>query len=232
MIRVEHLVKAYPGQAVDGGGARLPAALRDVSLSVGRGEFLAVVGRSGSGKTTLLNILGGLDRGWTGKVEVGGQDLASLRDRDLSLLRNRTMGFVFQAFHLLPHLTVQENVTLPAWFGPTDRDRADADLRAREALQRVGLLHRAPDRPTHLSAGERQRVAVARALLNRPRILLCDEPTGNLDGATGSAVLDIFLELNRRDGTTLVIATHEPRVSEAAGRVIVLRDGRIAEGTE
>lgn len=228
MIRVEHLVKSYPGQAAEAGDGRLPSALRDVSLTVDKGEFLAVVGRSGSGKTTLLNVLGGLDRGWTGRVEVAGKDLARLGDGDMSLLRNRTMGFVFQAFHLLPHLTVLENVTLPAWFGPSDRDRAEAQDRARQALERVGLAPRAGDRPTRLSAGERQRVAVARALLNRPALLLCDEPTGNLDAATGAAVLDILLELNRRDGTTLVVATHEPRVSEAAGRRIVLEAGKVA----
>jgi putative ABC transport system ATP-binding protein len=230
VIRVEHLVKTYPGQATEAGDGRLPSALRDVSLSVSRGEFLAVVGRSGSGKTTLLNVVGGLDRAWTGRVEVAGQDIARLPDRDLSLLRNRTLGFVFQAFHLLPHLTILENVTLPAWFGTSDRDRGDAEGRALEALARVGLDNRASDRPTRLSAGERQRVAVARALLNRPAILLCDEPTGNLDASTGAAVLDIFLELNRRDGTTLVIATHEPRVSEAAGRRIVLEAGRMVDG--
>jgi putative ABC transport system ATP-binding protein len=222
VIRVEGLTRVYPGQ---GGAAPRPPALRDVSLAVGAGEFVAVVGRSGSGKTTLLNVLGGLDRHWTGRVEVAGKDLAGLADADLSELRNRRLGFVFQAFHLLPHLTVVENVTLPAWFGG-DRERATAVDRAREALDRVGLLDRAGDVPTRLSAGERQRVAVARAILNRPAVLLCDEPTGNLDHATGTAVLDLLVGLGR-EGTTLLVATHEPRVSEAAARSVVLEAGRV-----
>ncbi len=218
MVRVQHLSKRYPG------GLRI--ALDDVSLDVERGEFVAVTGRSGSGKTTLLNVVGGLDLQCEGRVEVDGHDLRKLRDRDLSQLRNRTLGFVFQAFHLLPQLTVLENVTLPASFAPVVPG-PETDALGRGAIERVGLIEKAGVRPTQLSAGEKQRVAIARAILCRPALLLCDEPTGNLDAATGRTVIDIFLELNRRDGTTLLVATHEPRMSEAAGRRVVLEAGRV-----
>lgn len=223
MVRVEHLVKRYPA------GALPRPALDDVSVVVGRGEFVAVVGRSGSGKTTLLNVVAGLDRDCQGIVEVDGRPLAALGDRDLARMRNRTIGFVFQAFHLLPHLTVIENVMLPASFG--DRAAlATARSRAEDALARVGLADKAGVPPTRLSAGEKQRVAVARAILNRPALLLCDEPTGNLDAETGRFVIDIFLELNRKDGTTLLVATHEARVAESASRRVVLEAGRVVEG--
>ncbi len=206
--------------------AREVTALDGVHLAVGPGEFVAVTGRSGSGKTTLLNVLGGLDRDYAGSVMLDGRDLARLRDRDVSDLRNRCIGFVFQAFHLLPHLTVIENVTLPALFGGVAQDAVE---RALAALERVGLRDKAGVRPTRLSAGERQRVAIARAILNRPRLLLCDEPTGNLDEATGAVVLGIFRELNERDKTTLVIATHSAQVAGAAGRRVALEAGRVVQ---
>ena len=220
MVSVDGVVRAYRE------GTTERRALDGVSMRVDSGEFVAVTGRSGSGKTTLLNLLGGLDRGYSGSVAVQGTDLGSLSDKDLSRLRNRTIGFVFQAFHLLPHLTVAENVALPAEFGDSI-GRAGARKRALEALERVGLAMRSEARPTQLSAGERQRVAIARAILNQPTLLLCDEPTGNLDVETGRIVLDIFLELNRRDGTTFIVATHEARVSEAASRRVVLEAGRL-----
>ncbi|MBP7125594.1 ABC transporter ATP-binding protein [Myxococcota bacterium] len=220
VIEVRGLVRVYPGQ----GDGRSPA-LQGVDLAVRAGESVAVVGRSGSGKTTLLNILGGLDRHWSGEVLVRGKDLGRLGDEELSDLRNRHLGFVFQAFHLLPHMTVLENVLLPSWFGDGALLRAGPD-RAEAALRRVGLWDRASDLPGRLSAGERQRVAVARALLNRPSLLLCDEPTGNLDRETGQVVLDLLLDLNR-EGTTLVIATHEDRISRVSGRTVELREGRV-----
>jgi putative ABC transport system ATP-binding protein len=219
MVRVEHLTKSYPG------GTRI--AIDDVSLDVAPGEFVAVTGRSGSGKTTLLNVVGGLDLHCEGRVAVGGRDLRGMSDAELSGLRNRTIGFVFQAFHLLPHLTVLENVILPAAFGGVTGEVAG---RGRAALWRVGLQDKEAVRPTQLSAGERQRVAIARAILNKPALLLCDEPTGNLDAETGRTVLEIFLELNRRDGTTLLVATHEQRVSDAATRRVVLEAGRVFGG--
>lgn len=224
MIRVENLAKEYPG-ALAAPDGRPMLALAGVDLEVGPGEFVAVIGASGSGKTTLLNILGGLDLDYSGRVTVAGRDLALLDDNGLSRMRNETLGFVFQAFHLLPHLTVLENVLLPSKFGRGSGLEA-AEERAREALDRVGLSGKAPVPPTRLSAGERQRVAIARAILNKPALLLCDEPTGNLDAGTGQAVLDIFLELNRVQGTTLVVATHEARVSEAASRCVTLEAGR------
>ncbi|MBM4396381.1 MAG: ABC transporter ATP-binding protein [Deltaproteobacteria bacterium] len=223
MVRVEHLVKRYPA------GALPRPALDDVSVTVARGEFVAIVGRSGSGKTTLLNAIGGLDRDCAGVLEVDGRALARMGDRELARMRNRGIGFVFQAFHLLPQLTVLENVMLPASFDdrgalPTARGRAG------DALARVGLSDKAAVPPTRLSAGEKQRVAIARAILNRPALLLCDEPTGNLDAETGRNVIDIFLELAAKDGTTLMIATHEGRVAEAAGRRVVLAAGKVVEG--
>ncbi len=228
MIEVRNLTKVYPGAVASPEAGRGEFALHGVDLEVGRGEFVAVVGRSGSGKTTLLHILGGLDRHYQGQVRVRGRDLATLDDRGLSRMRNATIGFVFQAFHLLPHLSVLQNVLLPSRFSGIE-DPGLFEGRAREALERTGLTHKASSLPTRLSAGERQRVAIARAILNRPELLLCDEPTGNLDAQTGRAVLDIFLDLCARDGTTLVIATHEARVSEAAGRRIVLEAGRCVE---
>lgn len=219
-VQVHDLRKVYRGQA------REVPALDGVRLVVRPGEFVAVTGRSGSGKTTLLNILGGLDRDYEGRVMLDGRDLALLRDHDLSDLRNRGIGFVFQAFHLLPHLTVLENVTLPALFGHVGPAQSAVE-RALVALERVGLREKAGFRPTRLSAGERQRVAIARAILNRPRMLLCDEPTGNLDEATGAVVLGIFRELNERDGTTLVVATHSPQVAAAASRRVALEAGRV-----
>lgn len=223
MIRVENLAKVYPD------AAQAIPALDAISLDVRNGEFVAVMGHSGSGKTTLLNIVGGLDRDYTGRVSLEGNDLSKLGDRDLSRLRNRTIGFVFQAFHLLPHLTVLENVMLPSCFGsPEGLDSAED--RARDALDRVGLRDKTPVRPTQLSAGERQRVAIARSILNRPSLLLCDEPTGNLDAATGGTVLDIFMELNR-EGTTLVVATHSEHVARAASRKVTLEGGRTMEAS-
>jgi ABC-type lipoprotein export system ATPase subunit len=199
-----------------------------LNLQIEAGEFVAIVGRSGSGKTTLLNILGGLDRDYEGQVFIADQNLAKMDDVELSKMRNQTIGFVFQAFHLLPQLTVFENVLLPSRFS----DYSDTEIfqqRAQIALARTGLLHRASSLPTSLSAGERQRVAIARAILNRPPILLCDEPTGNLDAETGQLVLDLFMELCENDGTTLIIATHEQRVSKAATRKVVLEAGRLVD---
>ncbi len=212
VARVSELHKRYGAEPV----------LRDVALTVEAGELVSLVGRSGSGKSTLLHILGGLDRGWTGKVEVLGQDLGALGDRALAKFRNREVGFVFQAFNLLEHLTVRENVALPAFFSdePADPKRAD------EALARVGLVERAGDRPGALSGGQKQRVAIARALYARPRLLLADEPTGNLDSETGAQIIELFQKLNS-EGLTLVIVTHEERVSQAAGRVLRMSDGRV-----
>jgi putative ABC transport system ATP-binding protein len=209
------------------GSARTPV-LRGVSFDVHAGEFLALIGQSGSGKSTLLNIIGGLDEADGGRVEVLGRDYAHTSETHLARLRNEDIGFVFQSFNLLDHLTCLDNVTLPASFARTRGSNAD---RGMEALQRVGMAELAQRKPPALSGGQKQRVAIARALFGRPRLLLCDEPTGNLDSHTGQEVISFFEELNQRDGVTLIIVTHEVRVSDAARRIISMRDGMIVEGS-
>ena len=201
--------------------------LRGLSLSVRAGELIAITGRSGSGKSTLLQIVGGLDRAFGGRARVAGQDLAALDDAALARFRAVELGFVFQAFHLLDHLTARENVRLGAFFHPSDLLGEGGARAADEALERVEMASFADTRPSSLSGGQRQRVAIARALFARPRLLLCDEPTGNLDAHTGEGVIRLFGELNRA-GITIVIVTHEDRVAAAASRVVRLVDGRVA----
>jgi putative ABC transport system ATP-binding protein len=193
--------------------------LDGVDLDVAQGELVAVMGRSGSGKSTLLHILGGLDSTYTGEVTVAGVSLRGLDDRALSRFRNTTVGFVFQSFHLVPGLNALDNVALPAFFGEGGGD-------ARSALERVGLGAKATRQPSQLSGGERQRVAIARALFCRPKVLFCDEPTGNLDAATGAEIIALFKSLNA-EGLTVLAVTHEERVSAAAGRVLRLEGGRL-----
>jgi ABC-type lipoprotein export system ATPase subunit len=200
------------------------AALSDVSLEIGRGEFISIIGTSGSGKTTLLNVIGGLDRAYEGRVTVESQDLANLSDFELSRFRNESIGFVFQHFHLLPHLSCRENVLLPSFFTRNARGPVEPE----EALRRVGLGDKIDAMPGKLSGGQKQRVAIARALLLRPKIILCDEPTGNLDRRTGEQILELFDALNREEGLTLVIITHEEHISRAAARTLRLEAGQIA----
>jgi putative ABC transport system ATP-binding protein len=214
------LRKDYPmhGQAVH--------ALRGVSLEVRSSEYVAIAGPSGSGKSTLLQLIGGIDTPSSGVVEILGTRLDGLSDRELTQLRLTRLGFIFQRFHLLPVLTAQENVELPmAEVGLRTRERR---ARALELLAYVGLEHRATHRATQLSGGEMQRVAIARALANKPAVLLADEPTGELDAATGDEILALFNRLNR-DGTTLVVVTHDERLAAQAGRIIHMLDGRICE---
>lgn len=220
LVRVEDLRKSY------GDAKAMRAALDGVSLSVPKGELLAIVGPSGSGKSTLLGILGGLDRTYQGKVELFGKDIAGLRDKDLAALRNRSIGFIFQAFHLLGHLRVIDNVLAPALF---DREASlsEQEPRALAVLDRLGLKDRAFDKPAELSGGQRQRVAIARALLHKPELLLCDEPTGNLDAETGAQTIELFRELNANDGITVIAVTHEERLAGAATRTLHIRSGRI-----
>jgi len=199
--------------------------LDDVSFEVAAGEFVAVVGRSGSGKSTLLHVLGGLDTGYRGQVTVAGTALTGLGDRALSRFRNEQVGFVFQSFHLVQGLSARDNVALPSFFAPALVEGAEA--RALEALARVGLEGKAQRLPSQLSGGERQRVAIARALFARPKVLLCDEPTGNLDSATSEQVVAVFQELNR-GGLTVLAVTHEERLRNAASRVLTLADGRLS----
>jgi putative ABC transport system ATP-binding protein len=222
VIRLRDVTKSY------GAGEGKTQVLRGVSFDVHQAEFLALVGQSGSGKSTLLNIIGGLDQPDDGEVEVLGLDYNDASERERAQLRNANIGFVFQAFNLLDHLDCLGNVTLPAWFARGAKDR---DERGKESLRRVGLADFAHRRPSELSGGQKQRVAIARALFCEPKLLLCDEPTGNLDSETGREVIEFFSELNSRDKVTLLIVTHERRVSTVAKRVLVMRDGALVEAT-
>ena len=201
-------------------------ALRGVSLTVEAGEYVAIAGPSGSGKSTLLQLIGGIDLPSSGSVEILGTHLETLGDRDLTRLRLLRLGFVFQRFHLLPVLSALENVELP--MAEAGVPRAERRGRARALLDYVGLGSRAGHRPTQLSGGEMQRVAVARALANRPAIVLADEPTGELDATTGAEILGLFRRLNA-DGTTLIVVTHDDRLAAEAGRVVHMLDGRMRD---
>ena len=204
--------------------AEAVVALNGVDLEIAGGSFVALVGASGSGKSTLLHLLAGIDRPTGGRVEVGGVDVGALAERDLVLYRRRTVGLVFQFFNLLPHLTAAENVELP---GRLDGARGAA-ARARDLLARVGLERRANAHPYELSGGEMQRVAIARALSTGARLLLADEPTGNLDSRNGDEVLGLLAEIRRERGVTLILATHSERAAERAERRIELVDGRVS----
>ncbi len=221
MIRLENLRKRYPGADID--------VLRGIDLTIEARDFVSIVGRSGSGKTTLLNLIGGLDGVFDGEVRVAGLDLRALSDAEISDFRNRTVGHVFQAYHLLDHLTCRENVALAALFtrGESRRDASWVRSRADELLDAVGLPGAGVRRPSTLSGGERQRIAIARALFNRPQILLCDEPTGNLDLETGREVVDLLSTLHREHQMTIIAATHDEGIAAAGVRVLRLRDGRL-----
>jgi lipoprotein-releasing system ATP-binding protein len=199
--------------------------LRGVDLDVARGEFLALRGASGAGKSTLLHLLGGLDLADAGEIHFAGLALHQMSSGALVQLRNRRIGFVFQAYHLLPELTALENVCLPARMKRTPA--GEAEQRGRELLARVGLAARTEHKPWELSGGEQQRVAIARALINEPELLLADEPTGNLDSHTGDAIIELLCALRAERQTTLVIATHDARVAARAPRVVELVDGKV-----
>jgi putative ABC transport system ATP-binding protein len=205
-------------------------AVDDVSLSISPGEFLVLLGSSGSGKSTLLNLIAGLDRPTSGAIYSHGQNLATLSSLDLARYRRNTVGMVFQSFNLLPRMTLEENVELPLRLAEVEvSERAG---RVREALERVRLTHRVGHRPTELSGGEQQRVAVARALVNRPRILLADEPTGNLDSATGETILSLLRELQTQLGMTIVMVTHERLLADRfADRLATMGDGKLLSST-
>ncbi|HZO86251.1 MAG TPA: ABC transporter ATP-binding protein [Verrucomicrobiae bacterium] len=196
--------------------------LRNINLDVRRGESLAIVGPSGSGKSTLLNVIGTLDRPSAGQVSLDGEDLGRFDELKLAQVRNRQIGFVFQAHHLLPHCDVMENVLVPTLVSKVDQTE-----RARKLLERVGLGHRLTHRPGQLSGGERQRVAVVRALINEPKLLLADEPTGSLDRASAAELAQLLVELNREQGLTLIVVTHALDLAQRMGRTLEIRNGEL-----
>ncbi len=200
--------------------------LRGVSLEIGNGEAVAIVGPSGSGKTSLLMVIAGLERATSGAVEVAGHDFTMLGEDDLALVRGREIGIVFQSFHLVPTMTALENVALPLEFA----GNTDAFAIAGEVLAEVGLGHRTSHFPAQLSGGEQQRVALARALAPRPKLILADEPTGNLDGRTGGQIIELLFDLHRRHSTTLVLVTHDPMLADRCERIVRMADGRIVAG--
>jgi putative ABC transport system ATP-binding protein len=202
--------------------------LRDVDLAAREGQSLAIVGPSGSGKTSLLMVTAGLERATSGKVVVAGHDLSRLSEDELALMRGAEIGIVFQSFYLVPTMTALENVALPLELAGV----AEATATARELLQEVGLSHRIDHFPAQLSGGEQQRVAIARALSRRPKLILADEPTGNLDRRTGGQVIDLLFGLQRRRGATLILVTHDERLAEACERTIHMADGRVEADTE
>jgi putative ABC transport system ATP-binding protein len=206
-----------------GSGDALVTAVDRIDLQIHHGEFVVIAGPSGSGKTTLLQLLGALDRATDGEIFFEGHDLNRISDTKLARLRRETLGFVFQQFNLVPTLTAAQNVEAAM----PDRKGAARKARARELLDRVGLSHRLDNLPTQLSGGEQQRVAIARALANTPRVLLADEPTGNLDTTTGEQIMELIGELNRDDVLTIVLITHDPEIAGSASRLINLRDGRV-----
>jgi putative ABC transport system ATP-binding protein len=218
LIQVRALTKS-----IDTGTHRVEI-LKGIDLEIPKGQFAAIMGPSGSGKSTLLGLLAGLDFPTSGQVILDGEDITRLGEDEMALLRGRKIGFVFQSYHLIPTLTAEENVLLPMELAGRDPGGRD---RARELLDRVGLKGRFDHYPVQLSGGEQQRVALARAFALRPPILLADEPTGNLDSATGRVVLDLLLALHREQGATMVLVTHEQQLADSADRRIVLRDGLV-----
>ncbi len=221
MINIENLCKSFQRP-----GEEELHVLRDLDFSVAPGEFVAIVGASGSGKTTLMNIIGLLDRADSGGYELQGQSADKLSPEERANVRNKTIGFVFQQFHLLPRTTATENVELPLLY--SSRNDADISKKAREALCRVGLEERLTHYPSELSGGQQQRVAIARALVNDPGIILADEPTGNLDKQSGAQIMNLFGDLNR-NGSTILLITHDEQVASAASRVVRIADGQLED---
>jgi len=223
LLKLEKVTKHY----VAATGAEPVTVLREVDLDIAAGESLAILGPSGSGKSTLLNLLGTLDQPTSGRVWLDGVDLSTLREEELAAVRNRQMGFIFQSHHLLPQCSVLENVLVPTLADPSRKLRADACERARRLLQGVGLEARLHHRPGQLSGGERQRVAVVRALINQPKLLLADEPTGALDRASAHSLGQLLAGLNREEGVTLVVVTHAADLARQMQRALELRDGAL-----
>lgn len=219
LIEIKNLGKVYKIDEVE------THALRDVSFNVKRGEFIAIIGPSGSGKSTLLHLLGFLDRPTSGVYKFEGKSILEYSEKELAQVRNKKIGFVFQSFNLLPRTSVLENVKLPLMY--SNVPEKEWDSRALKAIEAVGLSHRKFHDPARLSGGERQRTAIARALINEPEIIFADEPTGNLDTKTGEAIMEIFENLNRKMGHTLILITHEKEIADYADRIIKVKDGEI-----
>lgn len=205
-------------------GEEVVTALNDVSIEIKENEFVAIMGSSGSGKSTLMNVLGCLDTPNSGVYKLNGQDVASMTDDELSQIRNKHIGFIFQTFHLLSKLDAVENVTLPLRY--SDTDEAEGEERALKLIERVGLTNRKNHKPFEMSGGQRQRVAIARALINKPSVILADEPTGNLDSKTSKEIMDLLTELHQQ-GQTIIMVTHEDEIAEYAQRVIIMKDGEV-----
>lgn len=225
MLELSNVTKSY--ESMDGGESVV--VLKDISLQIHRGESVAIIGPSGSGKSTLLNIIGTLDRPTTGIVKLDGQDLGTLTDDELAAIRNRQIGFVFQAHHLLPQCTVWENVLVPTLAQKNAHPKNDVCDRAMRLLKRVELARRLDHRPGQLSGGERQRVAVVRALINEPKLLLADEPTGALDRSSALNLAQLLIELNREEEVTLVVVTHALDLAQRMQRRFELRDGTLLQ---
>ncbi len=223
LLNLSHIYKDYQQEKL------VVPVLKDVSLSVEEGEYVAIMGPSGSGKTTLMNIIGCLDLPTSGSYELSGQDVLACKDRELADVRLNSIGFVFQSFHLLPRESALENVALPLIYAGVKK--ADREKRAAAALERVGLADRVDFKPTQLSGGQKQRVAIARAMVNNPKILLADEPTGALDSKSGKQIMELFERLNE-EGVTIVMITHDAKISSYAKRVIRIIDGEIEEAAE
>ena len=216
-VDVRDVAKVYGNQT---------EALRGVSLAIEKGEMVSIIGQSGSGKTTLLNIIGGLDKPSKGAVYINGIDIAKLSRNELAKFRRENIGFVFQQFHLIPYLTALENVMLAQYF----HSMADEE-EAKHALEAVGLGHRVGHLPSQLSSGEQQRVCIARALINEPKLLLADEPTGNLNQANSKNIMELFKKLHQQQNITIILVTHDPSIAETAQRTIKVTDGTISQGS-
>lgn len=219
LVKIEGLSKSFEHMG------RTLEVLRDINLTIYQGELLSIVGPSGAGKSTLLHCMGTLDLPTTGKIRLAGEELTTMTSTRLAAVRNREVGFVFQFHHLLPEFDALENVMLPGMI--QGKKRKELEARAKALLEEVGVGHRATHRPGEMSGGEQQRVAVARALVLEPKLLLADEPTGNLDSTTGDAVHELFFEINREHNTTIVVVTHNPAFAESMPRVVRMKDGTV-----
>lgn len=226
MIELQNIQKIYKT------GDETVTALKNINLNIDDGEFVAIVGPSGSGKSTLLHLIGGLDKPSDGNIVVDGKNLRKLKDKDLSRYRNKEIGFVFQDFHLQAHLTLLENVEIPLMFASGKRRKeATMQKKAKELLQLVDIGDRMNHRPSEISGGQKQRTAIARAIINKPNILLADEPTGNLDSVTGKSIIDLLKMLHKKEKMTVIVVTHDREIAKFAERIVEIKDGLLIEST-